>query len=124
MDVTNFRILLIILYYYVQLVVNIRTNHFECPRRCTCIPDVAEPDRFVISCKWSPTTIITSTSRWGQQIFAQFPLNITKTLSIECDDDSPSITSIIFDENLFSGFKNLQNLRIQVLVFYHLINYL
>ncbi|CAG9529647.1 unnamed protein product [Cercopithifilaria johnstoni] len=112
MNITDFYILFILLYYYVQPVVNIRTNHFECPKRCTCIPDVAEPDRFVISCKWSSTTI-TSTNKWKQQIFAQFPLNSTKTLSIECDDDSSSITSIIFDENLFHGFKNLQNLRIQ-----------
>ncbi|EFO19069.1 hypothetical protein LOAG_09425 [Loa loa] len=113
MDVTDFHILLILLYYFIQPVVNIGSDYFECPRRCTCIPDVAEPDRFVISCKWSSTTTIISGNKWKQQIFAQFPLNITKTLNIECDNNSSSITPIIFDENLFSGFKNLQHLRIQ-----------
>ncbi|VDK89691.1 unnamed protein product [Litomosoides sigmodontis] len=109
MDATDSHILLILLYYYVQPVVNIRNDHVECPRRCSCIPDLAEPDRFVINCKWSPAAV-TSTNKWKQEIFAQFPLNITKTLNIECDNDS---SSIIFDANLFNGFQNLQNLRIQ-----------
>ncbi|VDM47817.1 unnamed protein product [Toxocara canis] len=77
-----------------------RTLH--CPNRCLCVPDAVEQQRLIINCKWTKVSADTNP-------FVHFPQNATKTLNLECDSEQPSILL----DRTFSGFSNLQNLRIQ-----------
>ncbi|VDK28598.1 unnamed protein product [Gongylonema pulchrum] len=113
MDITDFNVLLIYLScYHVQVAVNTRRGDLQCPSRCSCAADVAEQDFLVISCKWSSLSVSAAEQ---QHPFAHFPVNITKTLNIDCDSTATETADHYdqFSENLFTGFSNLQNLRIQ-----------
>ncbi|MFH4973739.1 hypothetical protein AB6A40_000448 [Gnathostoma spinigerum] len=74
----------------------------RCPSRCTCVPDAIEDELLEVTCKWSRTAS-------KAQPLANFPRNITKILSLECDSDFSSELS----DDLFAGFSNLQILKIQ-----------
>ncbi|TKR94116.1 hypothetical protein L596_008446 [Steinernema carpocapsae] len=71
-----------------------------CPNRCHCVPDI-EANRLLISCKWSE---IPATG------FADFPANITKSLSIECSDsEAPSP----LPGGVFRLFSSLAEVRLK-----------
>ncbi|VDN01736.1 unnamed protein product [Thelazia callipaeda] len=122
MNIAQFRILPAVFYsivLFISVAANFRITEIQCPKRCTCIPDIAEQDRLVVTCKWLTTP---NDNLWDQQLFSQLTQNITKSLSIECDNSQSEqqqhSNTVTFHENLLSKFQNLLNLRLQSRIYY------